>query len=192
MLSLERELETARAELSRSVGLRARVEQRRPSRSPRQGALPKAHRLSLNVTIQRAAVLGSARIAVVDARGCQAGVPHPTNQVCCSAKCGLCGGHGCSGRPGGPKECCMPAILRRGIICRSRADVACILKHAPSSTPPARPPPQGSAGLSLRQRGPTPATVRFGIDTKTPTVVAGLRTRIRKRGRLRSTLLAML
>ena len=20
-------------------------------------------------------------------------VPHPTNQVCCSAKCGLCGGH---------------------------------------------------------------------------------------------------
>ena len=52
--------------------------------------------------------------------------------------------------------CCMPAIMRRGIICRSRADVACILQHAPSSAPPARPPPRGSAGLSLRQRGPTP------------------------------------
>jgi len=110
-------------------------------------------------------------------------VPHPTNQVCCSAKCGLCGGHGCSGRPGGPKECCMPAILRRGIICRSRADVACILQLAASSAPPARPPPQGSAGPSLRQRGPsrqgaaanptpatvtaanpTRATVRFGIE----------------------------
>ena len=42
MLSLERELETARAELSRSVGLRARFEQRRPSRSRREGALPRA------------------------------------------------------------------------------------------------------------------------------------------------------
>ena len=31
----------------------------------------------------------------------------------------------------------MPAILRRGIICRSRADVACILQHAPSSAPTA-------------------------------------------------------
>ena len=66
-MSLERELETARAELSRSVGVRARFEQRRPSRSRREGALPEPHRFSLNVTIQHAAVLGSARTAVVNA-----------------------------------------------------------------------------------------------------------------------------
>ena len=172
MLSLERELETVRAQLLRSVGFGARVEQRRPSRSPREGALPEPHRFSPIVTIQPAAVLGSARIAVVNA-SCQAGLPHPTNQVCCSAKCGLCGGHGCSRRPGGPPECCMPAILRRGIICRSRADVACILQHAPSNAPPARPPPRGSAGLSLRQSGPTPATVRFGIEEASNATASG-------------------
>ena len=59
---------------------------------------------------------------------CSAGVVHPSRQVCCNATCGLCGGHGCSGRPGGPRECCMPAILRTGRVCESRADVACILR----------------------------------------------------------------
>ena len=59
---------------------------------------------------------------------CTAGVQHPSRQVCCNATCGLCGGHGCSGRPGGPRQCCMPAILRTGRVCESRADVACILR----------------------------------------------------------------
>ena len=59
---------------------------------------------------------------------CSAGVVHPTHQVCCNATCGLCGGHGCSSRPGGPRQCCMPAILRTGLVCESQADVACSLK----------------------------------------------------------------
>ena len=58
---------------------------------------------------------------------CSAGVQHPSRQVCCSAACGLCGGRGCSSRPGGPRQCCMPPILRTGRVCESRADVACIL-----------------------------------------------------------------
>ena len=59
---------------------------------------------------------------------CSAGVVHPTHQVCCNATCGLCGGHGCSSRPGGPRQCCMPAILRTGRVCESQADVACSLR----------------------------------------------------------------
>ena len=60
--------------------------------------------------------------------GCLSGIPHPTNQVCCNASCGSCGGRGCSGRPGGPFQCCMPAILRARRRCRSTTDVACILQ----------------------------------------------------------------
>ena len=59
---------------------------------------------------------------------CSAGVQDPSRKVCCNAACGLCGGHGCSGRPGAPRQCCMTAILRTGRVCKSRADVACILR----------------------------------------------------------------
>ena len=80
------------------------------------------HRLNLTISpVEHAA--SSRRFA-----DCSAGVQHPSRQVCCSAACGLCGGHGCSGRPGGPRQCCMPAIVRAGRVCESRADVACILR----------------------------------------------------------------
>ena len=42
----------------------------------------------------------------------------------------------------------MPATLRRGIICRSWADVACILQH-PSSAPPAGLPPRGTPAFPV-------------------------------------------
>jgi len=87
-----------------------------------------AHRLvihhRLNLTIRPVEHTASSRRFA----DCSAGVVHPSRQVCCNATCGLCGGHGCSGRPGGPRECCMPAILRTGRVCESRADVACILR----------------------------------------------------------------
>ena len=83
------------------------------------------HRLNLTVRPEEAHSLLS---SFAD---CTAGVQHPNRQVCCNATCGLCGGHGCSRRPGGPRQCCMPAILRTGRVCESRADVACILhEHA--------------------------------------------------------------
>ena len=87
-----------------------------------------AHRLvihhRLNLTIRPVEHTASSRRFA----DCSAGVVHPSRQVCCNATCGLCGGHGCSGRPGGPRECCMPAILSTGRVCESRADVACILR----------------------------------------------------------------
>ena len=87
-----------------------------------------AHRLvihhRLNLTIRPVEHTASSRRFA----DCSAGVVHPSRQVCCNATCGLCGGHGCSGRPGGPRECCMPAILRTGQVCESRAAVACILR----------------------------------------------------------------
>ena len=59
---------------------------------------------------------------------CSAGItPNGARQVCCSAACGLCGARDCSSRPGGPRQCCMRAIVRAGRVCESRADVACIL-----------------------------------------------------------------
>ena len=80
------------------------------------------HRLNLTVTpVEHTA--SSRRFA-----DCSAGVQDPSGKVCCSAACGLCGGRGCSGRPGGPQQCCMPAVLRTGRVCESRADVACILR----------------------------------------------------------------
>ena len=75
---------------------------------------------------------------------CSAGVVHPTHQVCCNATCGLCGGHSCSSRPGGPRQCCIPSILRSGRVCESRADVACILLESQRAVKAVPPPPQPS------------------------------------------------
>ena len=95
---------------------------------------------------------------------CSAGVVHPTHHVCCNATCGLCGGHGCSSRPGGPRQCCMPAILRTGRVCESQADVACILRGSRQelhdhnlSSQPLRPhveppPPPASKAVSKANR----------------------------------------
>lgn len=53
-----------------------------------------------------------------------------SNQVCCNASCGTCGGPGCSKRPGGQHQCCMPEILRSGHACRGQEEGACILHRA--------------------------------------------------------------
>lgn len=59
---------------------------------------------------------------------CAAGVLRDRADVCCDAACGpVCGGSGCEKLPGGEDRCCAPAILRRGPLCRSAADVACRL-----------------------------------------------------------------
>ena len=86
----------------------------------------------LIVTIrQEAQIADSSRapkwLASGAAGSCVAGVLHPTGQVCCNATCGVCGGHGCSARPGGPNQCCMPAILRTRRTCHSPRDHACIV-----------------------------------------------------------------
>ena len=91
-----------------------------------------AHRLvishRLNLTVRPVAHTAS---SFAD---CSAGVLHPSSRVCCNATCGLCGGRGCSSRPGGAPQCCMPAILRTGRVCESRADVACILRGSSNYT----------------------------------------------------------
>ena len=110
----------------------ARTELRASSRAPEMfssfSPSAEAHRLvihhRLNLSIRPVEHTASFRRFA----DCSAGVVHPTHQVCCNATCGLCGGHGCSGRPGGPRQCCMPAILRTGRVCESRAEVACILR----------------------------------------------------------------
>ena len=87
-----------------------------------------AHRLvfhhHLNLTVSPVEHTASSRRFA----DCSAGVQDPSRKVCCSAACGLCGGRGCPGRPGGPRQCCVPAILSTGRVCESRADVACILR----------------------------------------------------------------
>lgn len=70
-------------------------------------------------------------VAEHESRTCLAGLVHPTHRVCCNASCGACGGRGCSKRPGGPRLCCMPAIMRDGRPCQSAQDVGCTLEADP-------------------------------------------------------------
>ena len=85
---------------------------------------------------------------------CSAGVLHASGQVCCNATCGLCGGLGCSSRPGGPHQCCMPAILRKSRSCQSTADVACILHRgaAANATTAERAPPELTRSRLMTRR----------------------------------------
>ena len=112
-----------------------------------------AHRLvihhRLNLTIRPVEHTASSRRFA----DCSAGVVHPSRQVCCNATCGLCGGHGCSGRPGGPRECCMPAILRTGQVCESRAAVACILRGSSNYIRGGGVEHRGSSGAVLAAAG---------------------------------------
>ena len=91
---------------------------------------------------------------VILPRLCSAGVLHASGQVCCNATCGLCGGLGCSSRPGGPHQCCMPAILRKRRSCQSTADVACILHRgaAANATTAERAPPELTRSRLMTRR----------------------------------------
>ena len=105
------------------------------------------HRLNLTVTpVEHTA--SSRRFA-----NCSAGVEDPSRKVCCNAACGLCGGRGCSGRPGGPRQCCVPPILRTGRVCESQADVACILRGSSSYIRGDGVEHRGSSGAVLAAAG---------------------------------------
>ena len=54
---------------------------------------------------------------------------HPENGkvICCASSCGICGGAGCSGRPGGASVCCTGNINANGVVCATDSDVACII-----------------------------------------------------------------
>jgi hypothetical protein len=49
--------------------------------------------------------------------GCQSGIQ--TDQACCSAACGTCGGAGCGDLPGGLGACCVESIYSAGLSCNS-------------------------------------------------------------------------
>ena len=154
-----------------------------------------AHRLvihhRLNLTIgpveYTASSPGSRRFASLQAQphhrfaDCSAGVVHPTHQVCCNATCGLCGGHGCSSRPGGPRQCCMPAILRTGRVCESQADVACSLRGSSNPFDSIRARPRRTRGsrspLTTSEQAslpPTAVEVPASLPGQTaPTVAIG-------------------
>merc|ERR1712060_633317 len=48
--------------------------------------------------------------------------------TCCKASCGVCGGRGCSGRPGGAAGCCKMNIQKNGRICGDNVKAPCSLK----------------------------------------------------------------
>ncbi|MGB1701472.1 MAG: hypothetical protein ACPHRO_16060, partial [Nannocystaceae bacterium] len=45
------------------------------------------------------------------------GVLSTNGEVCCAASCGMCGGTGCGGFPGGADNCCTSAIISAGLSC---------------------------------------------------------------------------
>eukprot|EP00966_Prymnesium_polylepis_P302007 6977586-Prymnesium_polylepis.1 len=50
--------------------------------------------------------------------------------ACCPKECGVCGGQGCSSRPGGKFACCIAVILKTSCACRSANDVGCIIPRS--------------------------------------------------------------
>ncbi|MDP3238159.1 MAG: glycoside hydrolase family 16 protein [Myxococcales bacterium] len=57
---------------------------------------------------------------------CATGVPSADGTVCCARTCGRCGGSGCSGLPGGSRNCCSGQILGSRVLC-SGAAPPCVL-----------------------------------------------------------------
>jgi len=45
--------------------------------------------------------------------------------VCCPLRCGDCGGHGCSKRPGGARACCAADISKTGKLCSATQGPPC-------------------------------------------------------------------
>eukprot|EP01043_Picozoa_sp_COSAG02_P018494 COSAG02_NODE_865_length_16381_cov_14.799533_3_plen_763_part_00 len=57
--------------------------------------------------------------------------------VCCAGTCGVCGGLGCSDRPGGGAQCCTGVIVQRGVLCADDdyatvSTVGCLVSPPPS------------------------------------------------------------
>lgn len=53
------------------------------------------------------------------------------SKVCCMQSCGVCGGSGCGGRPGGKNGCCVNIIKNSSRIC-GRDDPPCVRPNTPS------------------------------------------------------------
>ena len=66
---------------------------------------------------------------------CRAGLLNPTDNVCCDASCGTCGGSGCRSHPGGGAGCCTQAIMASGVNCATSSDTRCKLNDPPCKSP---------------------------------------------------------
>ena len=58
------------------------------------------------------------------------GIKNSAGTVCCSDKCGRCGGWGCNDLDGSISDCCVDSILNSKHMCASVTDVGCILPPA--------------------------------------------------------------
>ncbi|CAM9288663.1 unnamed protein product [Discosporangium mesarthrocarpum] len=62
------------------------------------------------------------------------GIPDSSNDVCCKAECGTCGGPGCALIPntGGASDCCSQAITNSTLVCSETQGPPCILEPVPA------------------------------------------------------------
>ncbi|CAM9908484.1 unnamed protein product, partial [Ectocarpus sp. 6 AP-2014] len=65
------------------------------------------------------------------------------SDVCCSSRCGSCGGTGCTSRDGGSEACCGGGVRASGRYCSVTGEAPCMTGPAPTpeSTPAPSPPP---------------------------------------------------
>ena len=57
--------------------------------------------------------------------------------LCCNRSCGVCGGNGCSRRPGGRRGCCLSGVVQArknnfgllGEFCNDARDVGCLVRY---------------------------------------------------------------
>ncbi|CAN0224623.1 unnamed protein product [Scytosiphon promiscuus] len=50
-----------------------------------------------------------------------------SGQICCAEECGMCGGVGCSQRPGGEDACCITDIRDADELCSTTREAPCII-----------------------------------------------------------------
>ena len=63
---------------------------------------------------------------------CGTGIRGP-KAVCCHRKCGVCGGSGCSKRPGGGSKCCISAIITSNKSCKKNSPPCVVEKKVKHS-----------------------------------------------------------
>ncbi len=83
--------------------------------------------------------------------GGASGGPICTDEVCCGATCGECGGDGCGSRSGGGSECCSGPILSSGVYCEGKSgeNAPCILGSKPDPDPDPDPDPGNTDELGV-------------------------------------------
>ena len=74
---------------------------------------------------------------VAKAQVCSNGLPGvQTDDICCSASCGTCGGRGCGSLPGGAPNCCAGYIQEAGELCSNTGEAPCIIDSTPEPDEP--------------------------------------------------------